>query len=120
MYTVESKPGKPAPKLILRDMVDSMKPGSVIVDLAAEAGGNCEYTVPNEKYVHSNGVKVIGYTDFPSRLAAQSSTLFANNIVKFLGEFGQKDKGWDPQYESNDVLRGSMIAQNGELKWPTS
>jgi len=111
-------PGKPAPKLILRDMVDSMKPGSVVVDLAAEAGGNCEYTVPNEKYVHSNGVKVLGYTDFPSRLAAQSSTLFANNVVKFLGEFGDKS-GWDPQYETNDVLRGSVVGKAGELKWPT-
>eukprot|EP01083_Nonionella_stella_P025160 69312_1 len=113
-------PGKPAPKLILKDMVDSMKPGSVIVDLAAEAGGNCEYTVPNEKYVHSNGVKVIGYTDFPSRLATQSSTLFANNIVKFLGEFGAKDSGWDPQYDTNDVLRGSIVSRQGELRWPTT
>eukprot|EP01083_Nonionella_stella_P195599 720408_1 len=112
-------PGKPAPKLILKDMVDSMKPGSVIIDLAAEAGGNCEYTVPHEKYIHSNGVKIIGYTDFPSRLAAQSSTLFANNIVKFLGEFGSKDNGWEPQYDTNDVLRGSMVCKDGELKWPT-
>ena len=112
-------PGKPAPKLILKDMVESMKPGSVIVDLAAEAGGNCEYTVPHQKIVTKNGVKIIGYTDFPSRLAAQSSTLFANNIVKFLGEFGSKSEGWDPQYDTNDVLRGSMIARNGTLKWPT-
>jgi len=112
-------PGRAAPKLILKDMVDSMKPGSVIIDLAAEAGGNCEYTVPNEKYVHSNGVKVIGYTDFPSRLPAQSSTLFANNIVKFLGEFGSKDNGWEPDFESNDVLRGSVIGQDGVCKWPT-
>ena len=120
IITTAMIPGKPAPKLILKDMVDMMKPGSVIVDLASEAGGNCEYTVPNEKYVHSNGVKILGYTDFPSRLAAQSSTLFANNIVKFLGEFGDNKTGWNPDYDNNDVLRGSIIGRDGELKWPTA
>jgi len=112
-------PGRPAPKLILRDMVEMMKPGSVIVDLAAEAGGNCEYTVPGEKVVTDRGVKVLGFTDFPSRLAAQSSTLFANNVVKFMGEFGTKEKGWDPLYDDNDVLRGSQIGRGGQLRWPT-
>ena len=65
-------PGKPAPKLLLKDMIDLMKPGSVVVDLAAEAGGNCEYTKPNEKYVTPNGVIILGHTDYPSRLATQS------------------------------------------------
>ena len=76
-------PNKPAPKLITKEMVDSMKPGSVIVDLAAEAGGNCEYTKSGELVEH-NGVKICGYTDFPSRLAGQSSSLYANNISKFM------------------------------------
>jgi NAD(P) transhydrogenase len=76
-------PGKPAPKLILEEAVNEMKPGSIIVDLAAEAGGNCVLTKKGEIVVH-NGVKIIGYTDFPSRLSGQSSSLYANNITKFL------------------------------------
>uniref|UniRef100_UPI000518D5A4 Re/Si-specific NAD(P)(+) transhydrogenase subunit alpha n=1 Tax=Cronobacter malonaticus TaxID=413503 RepID=UPI000518D5A4 len=77
-------PGKPAPKLITREMVDSMQPGSVIVDLAAQNGGNCEYTVPNEIFVTANGVKVIGYTDLPGRLPTQSSQLYGTNLVNLL------------------------------------
>ena len=76
-------PGKPAPKLILKEMVELMKPGSVIVDLASEAGGNCELTTPGE-VVNHNGVTIIGYYDFPSRLASQSSSLYSNNIRQFL------------------------------------
>ena len=76
-------PNKPAPKLIMKEHVHLMKPGSVIVDLAAENGGNCEYTKPGE-LVDINGVKVVGYTDLPSRLAGQSSALYANNISKFM------------------------------------
>jgi len=76
-------PNKPAPKLILKEHVELMKPGSVIVDLASEAGGNCEYTKPGELN-NVNGVKVIGYTDFPSRMAAQASSLYGNNISKFI------------------------------------
>ena len=76
-------PNKPAPKLILEEHVALMKPGSVIVDLAAEAGGNCAHTKPGE-LVEVNGVKICGYTDFPSRLAGQASSLYANNISKFM------------------------------------
>lgn len=75
-------PGKPAPKLITREMVDSMRAGSVIVDLAAEAGGNCEYTKPGEM-ITINGKHIIGFSDLPSRLPQQSSTLFSNNIANF-------------------------------------
>src|SRR5438874_4386470 len=74
-------PGKPAPKLITAEMVRSMKPGSVIVDLAAEQGGNCELTAPNEVVVR-HGVTIIGYTDLPSRLARQSSMLYATNLLR--------------------------------------
>jgi len=84
-------PGKPAPKLITKEMVDSMKKGSIIVDLAAENGGNCEYCVKGEMIETKGGVKVIGYTDFPSRLAGQSSALYANNITKFLQTMVTKD-----------------------------
>ncbi|XP_067665655.1 NAD(P) transhydrogenase, mitochondrial-like [Haliotis asinina] len=108
-------PGKKAPVLIKKYMVESMKPGSVVVDLAAEAGGNIETTVPGEvtKY---NDVVHIGYTDLPSRLPTQSSTLYANNITKFLLSIGEKD-----HYNINledEVVRGSIILQEGKLMWP--
>lgn len=111
-------PGKPAPRLITKAMVDSMRPGSVIVDLAAEAGGNCEYTVPGQKIVTDGGVTVIGYSDLPSRLPTQSSNMFANNIVKFMGELGNKKTGWTGINLENEVLRGSVIGNGGQKIWP--
>ncbi|EEB90408.1 hypothetical protein MPER_11391 [Moniliophthora perniciosa FA553] len=84
-------PGKPAPKLITNAMVSAMKQGSVVVDLAAEAGGNCEATVPGQLAI-KDGVTVIGYTDLPSRLPTQSSTLYSNNITKFLLSLGQDQR----------------------------
>ena len=105
----------PAPKLITREMIESMKLGSVVVDLAAETGGNIETTRPGELYVYKN-VIFIGYTDFPSRLPTQSSTLYANNISKFLLSMGQKDHF---NIDLNDeVVRGSIILNKGELMWP--
>ena len=108
-------PGKTAPKLITKEMIESMKPGSVVVDLAAEAGGNIETTRPGEKYVYKN-VTHIGYSDFPSRLPAQSSSLYANNISKFLLSIGTQD-----HYHidlQDEVVRGSIILREGELMWP--
>lgn len=108
-------PGKPAPKLISKAMIESMKPGSVVVDLAAEAGGNIETTRPGELYKY-NDVVHIGYTDLPSRLPTQSSTLYSNNIVKLLLSFGEKDHY---NVDLNDeVVRGSIILNEGELMWP--
>ncbi|PGH02187.1 NAD(P)(+) transhydrogenase (AB-specific), alpha subunit [Blastomyces parvus] len=109
-------PGKPAPKLIKKEMVAAMKPGSVIVDLAAEAGGNCELTVPGQLTVE-NGVTIIGYTDFPSRLPTQSSTLYSNNITKFLLSMAPEEKkfGIDP---TDEVVRGSIVTENGEILPP--
>jgi NAD(P) transhydrogenase subunit alpha len=86
-------PGRPAPKLWTKDMVEAMKPGSVIVDLAAERGGNCELTVMDEKIVSDNGVTIIGYTDFPSRMAAQSSTLYATNIRHMMTDLTPEKDG---------------------------
>ncbi|PNY23309.1 NAD(P) transhydrogenase, mitochondrial [Tolypocladium capitatum] len=106
-------PGKPAPKLIKMDMLDVMKPGSVIVDLAAEAGGNCEATKPGELAVY-NDVKVIGYTDLPSRLPTQSSTLYSNNITKFLLSMSPKDNEFGIDL-SDEVVRGSIVTQNGDV-----
>nr|KMM68085.1 NAD(P) transhydrogenase [Coccidioides posadasii RMSCC 3488] len=109
-------PGKPAPKLITDEMVAAMKPGSVIVDLAAEAGGNCTLTVPGQ-LVTRNGVTIIGYTDLPSRLPTQSSTLYSNNITKFLLSMNPEEKhfGVDP---TDEVVRGSIVTHGGEILPP--
>jgi NAD(P) transhydrogenase len=107
-------PGKSAPKLITKAMVESMKQGSVIVDLAAEAGGNVELTKPRETYQH-NGVTIIGYTDLPSRLPTQASTLYANNLTKFLLSIGNNKFNIDL---NDEVVRGSIILKDGELMWP--
>ena len=113
-------PGKPAPKLILKEHVEAMKPGSVIVDLAAEAGGNVETTKPGELYVH-NGVTCIGYTDLPSRLSTQASTLYSNNVTKLLLSMTPAENKKAEEFDINlddEVVRGSIVLQNGELKWP--
>ncbi|KAI0009057.1 NAD(P) transhydrogenase mitochondrial precursor [Xylariaceae sp. FL0662B] len=109
-------PGKPAPKLITKAMVEVMKPGSVIVDLAAEAGGNCEKTVAG-KLVTYNDVKIIGYTDLPSRLPTQSSTLYSNNIVKFLLSMAPKDKSFGVDL-TDEVVRGAIVTSKGDILPP--
>ncbi|RYP21269.1 hypothetical protein DL765_002318 [Monosporascus sp. GIB2] len=109
-------PGKPAPKLITKDMVEVMKPGSVIVDLAAEAGGNCEKTEAG-KLVTYNDVKIIGYTDLPSRLPTQSSTLYSNNIVKFLLSMAPQEKSFGVGLQ-DEVVRGAVVTLNGEILPP--
>ncbi|KAI0797960.1 PNTB-domain-containing protein [Abortiporus biennis] len=106
-------PGKPAPKLITKEMVAAMKQGSVIVDLAAETGGNCELTKPGELNI-TNGVTVIGYTDLPSRLPTQSSTLYSNNITKFLLSIGDGKGNYQINLE-DEVVRGSIVLHNGEI-----
>ncbi len=111
-------PGRPAPKLWTADMVGMMKPGSVIVDLAAERGGNCDLTVPDEKIVTDNGVTVIGYTDFPSRMAAQASTLYSNNIRHMLSDLTPEKDGEIDQDMEDDVIRGATVAHGGEITWP--
>ena len=110
-------PGKPAPRLITADMVRSMKDGSVIVDLAAEQGGNCELTEANE-VVHTSGVSIIGYTDLPSRLAAQSSQLYATNLRHLLTELTpEKDGNIVVDFE-DEVIRGATVCRKGETTWP--
>ena len=110
-------PGKPAPKLITADMVEAMRSGSVIVDLASEQGGNCELTVPGEVTVH-NGVTVIGYTDFPSRLAAQSSQLYGTNIRHLLAELTPEKDGAPVVNMEDDIIRGVTVLKDGETTWP--
>ena len=111
-------PGRDAPKLWLADMVEAMKSGSVIVDLAAERGGNCDLTVPDEKIVTENGVTVIGYTDFPSRMARQSSTLYANNVVNFLTDLTPEKDGVLVHNMEDDVIRGATVVHGGEMTFP--
>ncbi|TVY87240.1 NAD(P) transhydrogenase, mitochondrial, partial [Lachnellula willkommii] len=106
-------PGKPAPKLITEEMILAMKPGSIIVDLAAENGGNCVKTVPGQLVEH-NGVKIIGYTDLPSRLATQSSTLYSNNITKFLLSMTPEEKTFGVDLK-DEVVRGSIVTYKGDI-----
>ena len=111
-------PGRPAPRLITKEMVESMKPGSVIVDLAAATGGNCELTKAGEVVVTDNQVKIIGYTDLPSRLPTQSSQLYGTNLVNLLkllckNKDGQIDINFD-----DVVLRGVTVIRDGEVTWP--
>jgi len=111
-------PGRPAPKLWTADMVALMKPGSVIVDLAAERGGNCDLTVPDHKIVSENGVTVVGYTDFPSRMAAQASTLYSNNIRHMLTDLTPKKDGVIVHNMEDDVIRGATVAHQGAVTYP--
>ena len=111
-------PNREAPKLWLEDMVKAMKPGSVIVDLAAEKGGNVEGTVMDEKVVTDNGVTIIGYTDFPSRMAAQSSTLYATNIRHMMTDLTPDKDGQIKHNMDDDVIRGATVAYQGEITFP--
>ncbi len=110
-------PGRPAPELITDEMVRSMKPGSVIVDLAAEQGGNCALTQADQVVVE-NGVSIIGYTDLPSRLPAQSSELYASNIVNFIDDLSPDNDGEIVLDMDDDVIRGATVVKDGEITWP--
>ncbi len=111
-------PGREAPELWTEDMVQAMKPGSVIVDLAAEKGGNCKMTRMDEKFVTDNGVTIVGYTDFPSRMAKQSSTLYATNIRHFLTDLTPEKDGEIDHDMEDRVIRDSTITHGGEVTWP--
>lgn len=111
-------PGKPAPKLITKEMVASMQPGSVIVDLAAQNGGNCELTVADQIVETANGVKIIGYTDLPSRLPTQSSQLYGTNLVNLI-KLLCKEKNGELDIDFDDlVIRGVTVVKAGEVTWP--
>ncbi|HSH26144.1 MAG TPA: Re/Si-specific NAD(P)(+) transhydrogenase subunit alpha [Wenzhouxiangella sp.] len=111
-------PNRPAPELWTEDMVQAMKPGSVIVDLAAERGGNCTLTQADERVVTDNDVTIIGYTDFPSRMATQSSSLYATNVRHMLDDL-TPDKDGQPVIDmEDDVIRGALVCHQGEITWP--
>ncbi|MEZ5778410.1 MAG: Re/Si-specific NAD(P)(+) transhydrogenase subunit alpha [Paracoccaceae bacterium] len=111
-------PGRDAPVLWTRDMVEAMKPGSVVVDLAAERGGNCELTKPDEKIVTDNGVTIVGYTDFPSRMASQASTLYSTNIRHMLTDLTPAKDGVINHNMEDDVIRGATVTHGGEITFP--
>ena len=111
-------PNREAPELWTEDMVQSMKRGSVIVDLAAEKGGNCKLTVPDEKIVTDNGVTVIGCTDFPSRMATQASMLYATNIRHMLTDLTPDKDGQINHNMEDDVIRGATVTYEGEITFP--
>jgi H+-translocating NAD(P) transhydrogenase subunit alpha len=108
-------PGRPAPKLITEEMVRAMRPGSVVMDLAAEAGGNCELTEPG-KVVTKHGVHIAGFLDLPSRLAPTASQLYGMNLVHFLSDLGGAEK-WNINLD-DVVLRGALVTHQGEAMWP--
>jgi NAD(P) transhydrogenase subunit alpha len=110
-------PGKPAPKLITAEMVRSMKPGSVIVDMAAEQGGNCELTEPG-KAVVKHGVTIVGYTDLTSRMAYQSSTLYGTNLFRLTEELCKTKDGVINVNMEDDAIRGLTVVKDGAITWP--
>ena len=114
-------PGRTAPIMVTKSMVDQMKSGSVTVDLAAEAGGNIETTVKDEKIVTPNGVTCLGYTDLPSRLPTTSSSLYANNISKFLLSAGPqttKEAGYYSIDHDDEAVRGMLVVEDGKMMYP--
>ena len=110
-------PGKPAPELITTDMIESMKPGSVLVDLAAEQGGNCKLT-QRDTIIDHQGVKLIGYTDLPSRMAAQSSQLYGTNLRHMLTDLTPEKDGQVNHNMEDEVIRGATVIKQGEITWP--
>lgn len=114
-------PGRPAPTMVTKEMVAKMKSGSVTVDLAAETGGNIETTVQDEKFITANGVTCLGYTDLPSRLPTTSSSLYANNISKFLMSAGPqttKEAGYYLIDHEDEAVRGLLVVENGKMMFP--
>jgi NAD(P) transhydrogenase subunit alpha len=118
VITTALVPGRPAPKLISQEMVESMKPGSVIVDLAAEAGGNCALTKADEVVRHAN-VSILGFTDLPSRIAVDASSLYARNILNFLQPLVDKEtKALNPNWD-DEIVKGTLLAKDGKVVHPS-
>jgi len=117
IITTAMIPGKPAPKLITKEMVKSMKPGSVVVDLAAAGGGNCEFTEPG-KAVNVDGVTVIGYTDMPSRLPTQASQLYSNNILNLIKLLSPQKDGTITLDFEDEIIRNVTVTREGDITWP--
>jgi NAD(P) transhydrogenase subunit alpha len=117
VITTAAIPGRPAPKLVSADMVKSMKPGSVIVDLAVETGGNCELSEPG-KVVTKHGVKIVGHFNVPSRLAADASQLYARNVLNFLQLLIDKESGSLVIDTDDEIIAGTLVARDGQVVHP--
>ena len=118
IITTAAIPGKASPKLITREMVDSMKRGSVIVDLAASGGGNCEYTVPGKAVMTPNGVRIVGYTDLANRLSGQSSQLYATNLVNLTKLLSPEKNGEIDLNFEDPIIRNMTVTHQGEVMYP--
>ncbi|MGM0386046.1 MAG: Re/Si-specific NAD(P)(+) transhydrogenase subunit alpha, partial [Actinomycetota bacterium] len=118
IITTAAIPGRPSPRLITAEMVGTMRPGSVLVDLAAAGGGNCELTRPGEKYTTENGVTIIGYTDFASRLPGQSSQLYGTNLVNALKLMTPEKDGQLVLDFDDEVVRSMTVCRDGETTFP--
>jgi NAD(P) transhydrogenase subunit alpha len=110
--------GRKAPILVSQAMVDAMRPGSVVVDLASDAGGNCEATVPGELKVTPNGVKILGWRNWPARIPVASSTLYAKNLLTFLTNFWDKDSNSPKLPEADEIVRGVLLTRGGAVVHP--
>jgi NAD(P) transhydrogenase subunit alpha len=110
--------GRKAPVIVTTEMVASMKAGSIIVDLAADSGGNCAATVPGEVITTPNGVSVIGHRNWPSRIAVAASQLYARNLLTFLTAFWDKDAKAPKLVETDDIIKGALLTKNGEIVHP--
>jgi len=117
VITTALVPGKRAPLLVTEEMVRAMRPGSIIVDLAAEQGGNCALTQPGQEVV-KHGVTIVGYTDFPSRLSKQSSTLYATNLLRLTEELCKTKDGIIDVNMDDDAIRGLTVVKDGGITWP--
>jgi NAD(P) transhydrogenase subunit alpha len=110
--------GRRAPVVVTEPMVQSMRPGSVIVDLAADAGGNCAATVPGERAVTPNGVTILGYHNWPGRIPVASSSLYARNLLTFLTTFWDKDTKAPKLPDSDDIVKGVLLTRGGAIVHP--
>ena len=110
--------GRKAPVIVTQPMVDSMKAGSIVVDLAAEAGGNCAATVPGEIHTTANGVTILGFNNWPGRIAVASSALYARNLLTFLTTFWDKDSKAPKLPETDDIVKGVMLTRGGVVVHP--
>jgi NAD(P) transhydrogenase subunit alpha len=110
--------GRKAPVIVTAEMVASMKPGSIIIDLAADSGGNCAATVPGEIITTENGVLVIGHRNWPARIAVAASQLYARNLLTFLTAFWDKDSKSPKLVETDDIIKGVMLTRNGAIVHP--
>jgi NAD(P) transhydrogenase subunit alpha len=110
--------GRKAPVIVTQPMVDSMRAGSVIIDLAAEAGGNCAATVPGQSTTTPNGVTVLGFNNWPGRIPVASSALYARNLLTFLTTFWDKESGAPKLPETDDIVKGVMLTRGGAVVHP--